>query len=310
MTSLRFDGRVAIVTGAGGNPSLGRAHAMLLASRGAAVVVNDIGHDPESAGYAGRASAEAVAEEIRASGGRAVADTRSVASPEGAQAIVQAALDAFGRLDILVNNAAVVAVAPFEQVTVRDYERHVAVNLLGPIWMSRAAWPHMQAQGYGRIVNIGSDALAGMALHAAYSATKGGVLSLARSLAAEGAAHGIKANTVNPFAHTRMLESTQTETSHILALARGGLKAEMVSPVVAYLAHESCPVTGECFSAAGGSVKRVYLAETQGIADPQLSIESLAERFDEVMAEAGARIVGIGFDTPEGTVKPYRPGRG
>jgi NAD(P)-dependent dehydrogenase (short-subunit alcohol dehydrogenase family) len=125
MDKWRFDGRTAIVTGAGGNPSLGRAHALLLAARGARVVVNDIGRDPETPGYSGTASAEDVAREIRAAGGKTVADTHSVASEEGAAAIVQAALDAFGGIDILVNNAGISIAAPFDEMTPRDFRRHI-----------------------------------------------------------------------------------------------------------------------------------------------------------------------------------------
>src|SRR5690606_11876911 len=152
MTELRFDGRTAIVTGSGGNPSLGRAHAMLLASRGAQVVVNDIGSDPEMRHYPGAASAEKVAGEIRAAGRKAVADTNAVATPEGAEAIIRTALDNFGSIDILVNNAAISVGAPIDAMTPRDFQRHIDINLMGSIWCCRAAWPHMRARGYGRIV--------------------------------------------------------------------------------------------------------------------------------------------------------------
>lgn len=308
MTDFRFDGRTAVVTGAGGKPGLGRAHALLLASRGARVVVNDIGNDPESQGYSDRASAAAVAAEINALGGAAIADTHSVASSDGAAALIGAALEAFGSIDILVNNAGVVAIAPFDEMTVRDYERHVQINLLGAIWTSRAAWPHMRKQGYGRIINIGSGAFSGIAMHTAYGVTKGGLFSLTRALAAEGAPHGIQANTVNPFAFTRMMQATQEESSPLLQMSRAALPAEMVSPVVAYLAHETCAVTGECFSAAGGSVKRVFLSETQGLSDPNLTVERLAEAWDKVMDETGARLMRAG-DAQSKTedVKPYRP---
>jgi NAD(P)-dependent dehydrogenase (short-subunit alcohol dehydrogenase family) len=311
MKDFRFEGRTAIVTGAGGKPSLGRAHAMLLASRGANVVVNDIGSDPESRGYTGVASAEAVAAEINALGGRAVADTHSVGTVEGATALVETAIEAFGSVDILVNNAAIVAVTQFDELSVRDYERHVQVNLLGPIWTSRAAWPHMRRKGYGRIVNIGSDAFAGMALHTAYSATKGGVFSLTRSLADEGEPLGIRVNTVNPFAHTRMMEQTQQESSAILQLSRSSLPAEMISPLVAYLAHEDCPVTGECFSAAGGSIKRVFLAETEGVVLGEPTIERVAGAWEKIMDEARSKSVRHGFgETRPEDIKPYQASGG
>lgn len=133
MHELRFESRTAIVTGAGGEPSLGRAYALLLAARGANVVVNDIGRDPETPGYVGTASAATVAQEICTLGGRAVADTHSVASEAGAAAIVQTALDAFGGIDILVNNAGISIAAPFDVMTSRDLQRHIDINLMGPV---------------------------------------------------------------------------------------------------------------------------------------------------------------------------------
>jgi NAD(P)-dependent dehydrogenase (short-subunit alcohol dehydrogenase family) len=307
MAELRFDGRTAIVTGAGGDPSLGRAYALLLASRGANVVVNDVNAVPESTGYVGVASAEAVAEEITALGGRAVADTHSVATPQGAAAIVETALSAFGGVDILVNNAAVGVMTRFDRLTDRDHVRHVEVNLLGVTWMCRAVWPHMIGQGYGRIVNIGSGAMAGMAFHVAYGATKGGVWALSRALAGEGVPHGIKVNVVNPFARTRMTNSTMIDESQVSRLAVA-MAPEKVAPVVAYLVHEDCPVTGECFAAAGGGVKRVLMSQTEGIIDPDLTIESLARAWDRVMDPQSATILPTAAaPTREDELRPYRP---
>lgn len=308
MAELRFDGRVAIVTGAGGDPSLGRAHALLLAARGAKVVVNDIGRDPETPGYDGAASAEAVAAEIRANGGQAVADVHSVASEAGAAAIVQTALDAFGGVDILVNNAGLSIAAGFDEMTSRDFLRHIEVNLMGAVWTCRAAWPHMRAKGYGRIVNTTSGAMAGYANLVAYGASKGGLLSLTRALAAEGAALGIKANAVNPGAFTRMVAAQQPETSSMYQYAKQNLPADLVSPVVAYLAHEACPVSGECVEAVAGEVRRVYLAQTPGFADRDLSLETVAARWDEAMAGAAGAVIGCAdLDTSQWDFKPYRP---
>jgi NAD(P)-dependent dehydrogenase (short-subunit alcohol dehydrogenase family) len=305
--SWRFDGRTAIVTGAGGNPSLGRAHALLLGARGANVVVNDIGRDPETPGYSGSASAATVAEEIRALGGRAVADVHSVASEEGAAAVVQTALDAFGGIDILVNNAGISVAAPFDAMTPRDFQRHIDINLMGPLWTCRAAWPHMRAKRYGRIVNITSGAMAGFTWLVAYGTSKGGLFSLTRSLAAEGASHGIKVNAVNPGAFTRMVAAQQAPTSPMYQHASANLPPEMVSPVVAFLAHAACPVTGECIEAVGGEVRRVYLAQTAGFTDRELSLESVAARWDEVMAGSAASLIAHGtFDPTQWDIKPYR----
>src|SRR6516164_1170134 len=196
MKEFRFDGRTAIVTGAGGNPSLGRAHALLLAARGAKVVVNDIGQLPAALGYPGVASAEAVAQEIRALGGQAVADTHSVESEEGAAAIIRAAVEAFGGVDILINNAGVCRVVAFEEMTAQDFRQSIEVNLMGTVATCRAAWPHMKARGYGRIINISSGSMTGLAWQSAYAAAKGAVFSFTRALASEGSGLGIKANCV------------------------------------------------------------------------------------------------------------------
>jgi NAD(P)-dependent dehydrogenase (short-subunit alcohol dehydrogenase family) len=307
MDALRFDGRTAIVTGAGGDPSLGRAHALFLAARGANVVVNDIGRDPLTPGYSGQASAEAVAAEIRALGGNAVADTHSVATEEGAAAIVDAAIEAFGGLDILVNNAGVSIAAGFDEMSAQDFQRHIDINLMGPVWSCRAAWPHMRAKGYGRIVNTTSAAMAGFSALVAYGTSKGGLWSLTRALAAEGAAFGIKANAINPGAFTRMIAAQQEETSSMYQHAKRNLPAELVSPVVAYLAHEDCPVSGECIDSVGGEVRRVYLAQTPGFIDRELTIETVARRWEEVMRGAADSLIGCAtFDTAQWDIKPYR----
>jgi NAD(P)-dependent dehydrogenase (short-subunit alcohol dehydrogenase family) len=298
MTALRFDGRTAIVTGAGGNPGLGRVFALLLAERGANVVVNDIGSDPESAGfYRDAAAAEAVVQEILAAGGKAVADTHSVATEDGAQAIVETAIRAFGDLDILVNNAVVSVLAPFDEMTSRDIRRQIETNLMGPIWMCRAAWPRLRAKQRGRIVNMASGAFTGCNMLSAYGISKGGVFALTRSLAAEGRAFGIKANTITPGAFTRGAMGSLAEGSATYRHFQEKLGAELVSPVVACLAHDSCPVSGECIDASGGSVRRLYVASTPGFTDLELSVEGLSQRWDEVLAGTAATIIGCG-DTP------------
>lgn len=306
MQPMRFDGRTAIVTGAGGNPSLGRAHALLLGARGANVVVNDIGRDPEARHYPGAASAELVAQEIRDAGGKAIACTDSVATPEGAEAIVQAALDAFGSLDILVNNAGISIGAPIGQMTPRDIQRHIDVNLMGTIWCSRAAWPHMAAAGYGRIVNITSSSMTGFANQAAYAASKGGIWSLTRALAAEGDSLGIKVNAVSPGGYTRLVMSTLEDDSPLLAQSKEALPAELSSPAVAFLAHEACPVSGECIDSVGGAVQRCFIGRSRGFDDRAHTIETIAERWSEVMDVKDADVVGLALmDTSEWGFRAY-----
>ena len=305
MTPLRFDGRTAIITGAGGNPSLGRAHAMLLASRGANVVVNDIGVS-KAPNYTGQASADAVAEEIRSLGGKAVADTHSVADEDGAAAIIQTALVSFGSADILVNNAGVSIAAAVDEMTPADFRLHIEVNLLGPYYLSRAAWPHMRAAGYGRIVNITSGSMAGYAQQAAYAASKGGLWSLTRTLATEGVPLGIKANAVNPGAFTRMVAATLQDDSPLLEYSRENLQPELSSPAIAFLAHEDCPVTGECIESVGGELFRHYMARTPGCTDRDHGIETLAARWDEIMAGASDGLIELaGDDTSGWQVRPY-----
>ncbi len=306
MAGLRLDGRTAIVTGAGGNPSLGRAHAMLLGKLGANVVVNDIGPAAETPNYKDSASAEAVAEEIRAGGGKAVADANTVATVEGAEAIIRTALDAFGSIDILVNNAAFSITASFEDLTPHDFNKHIEVNLIGPANTCRAAWAHMKAQRYGRIINIASGAISGAAGLAPYAASKGGLFSLTRSLASEGAAHGIIANSVNPGGFSRLVMATQQEGGYIYDLSVKH-PAELASPAIAYLAHENCPVTGECIESGAGTVKRYYVANTKGFTDPALTIDSLAAHWDEVMAGTSPAIIGFGGMEVLSGAQPYDP---
>jgi NAD(P)-dependent dehydrogenase (short-subunit alcohol dehydrogenase family) len=306
MGDLRLDGRTAIITGAGGNPSLGRAHALLLGRLGANVVVNDLGPGVETPNYADVASAEAVAEEIRAAGGRAVADTHSVAGVESAQAIVQTALDAFGRIDILVNNAAFSITAAFDELTPRDFERHIQVNLMGSVWTCRAAWPHMKAQRYGRIINTASSGLAGAGGLSAYGASKGGIFSLTRQLASEGEPFGIKVNTINPGGFSRLVMATQRADSEMYQWTRDNFSAELSSPAVAFLAHEACPVSGECIESFAGTVRRMYLAVTEGFTDPAVSVDEVARRWDEVM-RADATPVGYMADEILQAARPYDP---
>jgi hypothetical protein len=179
---------------------------------------------------------------------------------------------------------------------------------MGPVWMCRAAWPQMRSRAYGRIVNITSAAFSGVSWLVAYSASKGGLFSLTRALAAEGAPLGIKVNSVNPGAFTRMVAAQQEETSPIYKHARENLPPELVAPVVAFLAHESCPVSGECIETAGGELRRVLVAQTPGFSDPALGIETVARRWNEVMAGAAPSILQHGaLDPAQWDVRPYRP---
>jgi NAD(P)-dependent dehydrogenase (short-subunit alcohol dehydrogenase family) len=289
---LRFDGRVAIVTGAGGG--LGRAHAQLLASRGAKVVVNDLGGSVTGDG-ADRGPAETTAEDLRQMGFEAVADTHTVSTPEGGQAIVATALETFGRVDVLVNNAGIIRDAPFDDMTPDLVDPLLDVHLRGAFHVTRPAWSAMRRQGYGRIVNTTSaSGLIGNAGQSNYGAAKAGIFGLTRILALEGAAHGIQANAIAPTATTRMLLGAMHEDEAVDPAALDAMRAFMprldparVSPVVAFLAHESCPVTGEAFSVGGGNVSRYFLGRTAGFSAADLSVEDVRDHLDEILDESG-----------------------
>jgi NAD(P)-dependent dehydrogenase (short-subunit alcohol dehydrogenase family) len=296
MTELRWDGRVAIVTGAGRN--LGRAYAHLLASRGARVVVNDLGvaiSDTDGAGDAPveNPAHEVVAELERAHGpGVAVASTDSVATPDGGAAIVAAALDAFGRVDVVVNNAGVVRQARFEDYGPDLTEPVFASQLGGHFNVTRPAWPVMRSQGFGRVLNVSSGAgLWGVPRMGAYATAKMGVVGLTRTLAQEGRADGINVNVIAPSAKTRDGGFGPIPASPEL---NEWLSPAMIAPLVAWLVHEDCDVTGECFSVGGGYVGRVVLAVTHGWRSRDLTPESLRDHFDAVMDEDGLTVMPAG----------------
>ncbi len=291
MSEMRFDGDVAIVTGAGGPaPNLGRSFATLLASRGAKVVVNDLGVGADGRGGVYKASAEAVAGEIRAAGGEAIADNRSVADAASAKAIIQGALDKWGRIDILINNAGSTAPGLFEEISDADVERVITAHLLGNIWMCRAAWPHMKQARYGRIVNITSEAIFGFPYLTVYAAAKGGIFALARNLALEGAKYNINVNAVGPRAttlkHLVLLEE--------LALNSDGRRArtpDQVAPLIAYLAHRDCPISGKFMNALGGHIFETVFSNTAGYMDPSPTMESIRDNFDRALDGSGALVI-------------------
>jgi NAD(P)-dependent dehydrogenase (short-subunit alcohol dehydrogenase family) len=276
MSEMRFDGRVAVITGAGGNPGLGRAYAMLLASRGAKVVVNDNGVGPDGRGTR-PAHPEAVVKEIVDAGGEAILDTHSVATRDSAKAVVQTALDAWGKVDILINNAGVIELAEFDEITDSDLEKIMSAHLYGALWMTRAVWPHMQQSGYGRIVSAASGSMLGQRYNTVYGAAKGGIWALTRSLAVEGAAYGIRTNSFGPGARTAMSEQAADE------LVAHMPPAELVAPTVVYLCHEDCEVSGAYFQSAAGSTKFQLFAETEGYYNPDVTLEDIRDNFAKIV---------------------------
>jgi 3-hydroxyacyl-CoA dehydrogenase/3a,7a,12a-trihydroxy-5b-cholest-24-enoyl-CoA hydratase len=257
MSKLSFADRVAIVTGAGAG--LGRAYSLLLASRGAKVVVNDLGGSIKGGGASTRA-ADTVVEEIRKAGGTAVANYDSV---EFGEKIVKTAIDNFGRIDILINNAGILRDTTFVKMKDEDFDIIHKIHVRGAYSVTKAAWPYMRDQSYGRIIFVTSAAgLYGNFGQANYSSAKMAVVGLASTLSLEGNPKNIIVNTIAPVAGSRM-----TETIMPKKLVEA-LKPEFVAPLVAYLSHESNTSTGGIYEVGGGFVAQVRLQRTRGAAFP------------------------------------------
>lgn len=281
--TLDFNDRVVVITGAG--RGIGRAHAELLAARGAAVVVGDLGATIDGSGIDGDDPAAEVVAAITAAGGRAVACAADVATEEGAHALVDIALAEFGRLDAVINNAGIVRTAPFDEVPYEEYQRHLDVHYFGALRLCRAAWPHLLKSPAGRVVNTISQAMLGNPDMSHYGGSKGALFGLTRNLAVEGLASGVKVNAIAPGAGTRMAEaSADTLSPEVMEYMRTQLRPEHVAPVAAYLVHPDCTVTGEVFNVAGGIVNRLALVNTVGIHDPDLTVDTVAERIGDIMA--------------------------
>jgi len=225
-----------------------------------------------------------VAAEIAAAGGSAIADDSDVASASGARALIDAAVQNFGRLDILINNAGIIKWAGFPEVDEANLERHLAVHVLGSFNTTRAAWPHMVAQGYGRIVMTTSSGIFGLPKNLSYATAKAGVIGLTRSLATTSEAHGIKINLIAPAAFTRMAgAATETNGSD----AASPMAPDLVAPLVAFLAHETCPVNGEMYAAGAGRFARIFIASAPGYVTAGPTIEEIAENWEQINDEEG-----------------------
>lgn len=273
MNPIRFDGRVAVITGAGAG--LGRAHALLLAARGARVVVNDLGD-----------GADKVVAEIRAAGGQALAHQGSVADPAQAGALVATALDAWGRVDVLINNAGMLRDKSLAKIAPEDFASVLAVHLQGSAWCSQAALDAMQAQGYGRIVMTSSAAgLYGNFGQCNYAAAKLGLVGLMNALKLEGRKYGILVNTIAPVALTQMTAGLP------FAALLADAAPEHVSAAVAWLASEDCTLSGEILACGAGYFARVQVVESQGVQMPvdQVSPEAVAAQWPQIADMAGAR---------------------
>jgi NAD(P)-dependent dehydrogenase (short-subunit alcohol dehydrogenase family) len=282
MPELRFDQRVAVITGAG--RGLGRAYALLLASRGARVVVNDTGASLRGTGFQA-SPAEEVVQAIKASRGEAVACTESVTTREGGKAIIATALDHFGRIDILIHSAGNLRPAPLKEMSYEDFDEVLDVHLRGAFHVVRPAFPLMCKAGYGRMVLTSSDVgLYGRPHRANYAASKAGVIGLSHVVALEGAAEGVKCNAICPGAVTRMAEG------HDVSGLPPTLSPDMVAHAVGWLAHESCSITGEMLISVSGRVAKAFVAETRGACRQTWSIEQIGEQIDNIR-NTGAFVV-------------------
>ena len=276
--ALGFDGKVAIITGAGGG--LGRQHALLMASRGALVVVNDLGGAVDGTG-SDKGAADKVVDEIKALGGEAVADTNSVATAEGGEAIVRSALDAFGTVDIVINNAGILRDKAFHNMDESLVDPVFDVHLKGAFNVTGPAFRVMRDKGYGRIISTSSAAgIFGNFGQANYGAAKMGLVGFTRVLAVEGARFNIAANAIAPIALTRMTED-------LLGDLGQKLQPDYVAPLVTFLAHESCDATGRVFSVGGGRVAEVFIGECQGFTDANLSPESVRDNWSTICDRDG-----------------------
>lgn len=289
MNDLRFDGRVALVTGAG--RALGRAHAMLLAERGAKVVVNDLGGAADGSG-SDAGPAEQVVQEITALGGTAIANTDSVADPAGAAAMVAQAVDHFGRLDIVVNNAGILTVDPFPDVDLAVYQRHLSVHLIGSFNVTKAAWPHMVAQGHGRVLFTLSGGMLGSGVVVSYASAKGGLFGLMRTLSQLGEPHGITVNSFCPSAFSRLVGDPAIRAGAGMAagadqVAKGRGTPEDVVPAAVYLLHDSCNATNEIIASTGTNVSRLFLASTRGYTGRDITLETVRDNWNTVVREDG-----------------------
>jgi NAD(P)-dependent dehydrogenase (short-subunit alcohol dehydrogenase family) len=280
---ISLHGKVAVVTGAG--RGLGRAYVELLAERGASVVVNDLGTDVSGFGK-DPTIAEQVVDFIRTRGGEAIANDNDVSTPEGGSDLIATTIQHFGRIDLLVNNAGICGSQLFEDATLEDFDHYWRVHLGGSVNTVKAAWPHMVAQRYGRIVLTTSVVgLFGMRGQATYAAAKSAVVGLMRILAIEGAEHGILVNTISPNGYTRMHPAAGSRTSE--AEGRRTMSVEAVAPAIVWLASDACSETNRIYNVEAGAIQRIAIVIGPGFYDPHLTPESIAENYAKVESIEG-----------------------
>ncbi len=286
MSDVRFDGRVAIITGAGGG--LGKSHALELAKRGAQIVVNDLGGSVDGSG-SGSAAADVVVKEIEEAGGTAVANYDSVASKDGGEAIIATAMENFGQVDILINNAGILRDKSFAKMSEAEMTLVLDVHLRGGFYVSQPAFRVMKERGYGRIVHTASAAgVFGNFGQANYGAAKMGLVGLSNVLAQEGAKYNIMSNVIAPIAMTRM-------TTGIMGDMGMNLDPAYVTSMVAYLCSEACELSHEIFSVGAGRYARVFIGACQGYtntAEGGVSVEEVRDNIEQIRDPEGYTIPG------------------
>ncbi|MGB0572286.1 MAG: SDR family NAD(P)-dependent oxidoreductase [Alphaproteobacteria bacterium] len=277
--TIAFDGRVAVVTGAGNG--LGKSYALSLAAHGARVVVNDIGGAIDGSGLSGT-PADAVVEEISAAGGQAVANYDSVADPESAANIVQTAIDTFGQVDIVINNAGIVRDKTFHKMSIEDYEFVARVHYLGSVYVTHAAYPHMRDANYGRILMVSSNSgLYGNFGQTNYSAAKMAVVGFMNTLKLEGARNNIVVNALAPLAATRIAEPSGIFDTYDPEL----VTTDAVAAMVTYLVSEECTDSGNIVAATAGYYSRIQIVESEGVrADPraEMTPDKIADLWPQI----------------------------
>lgn len=276
---INFDNKVALVTGAG--RGLGRSHAETLAKLGASVLVSDVDADV----------AEEVAAGIKAAGGKAAAKQGDVSKDEDAKAIVQAAVDAFGQLDIVVNNAGVDKHDDFGPGVMEQTRRHMDINFLGTVAVTAAAWPHLVKSGNGRVVSTSSPTVSGWEGETPYVASKAAIFGWTRSLSIEALKQGIRVNAIAPTAYTRMAEAADIP-QELKDTLKANMTTAMVSAMVAYLASDECGVAGEILLTQGGLMQRFSLAMNEGYANPECTPDDIKEHLDQILDDSTAKPLG------------------
>jgi NAD(P)-dependent dehydrogenase (short-subunit alcohol dehydrogenase family) len=291
VSELRFDGRVALVTG--GGRGLGREYALLLAARGASVVINDPGVDLMGEGGDLRPAQEVV-DEIVAAGGKAIANFEAVGTAEAASSMVRAAIDTYGRLDIVINNGGnFLPRHDFEETTSESFESLWRVHVLGATQVIRAAWPHMKAQHYGRIVNTASHSGYLGAVHSIeYSTAKAAIHGLTRALSLESAEFGIAINAIAPGGMTRPVQQIKGLPD---SFRTGSFEPGLVAPTALWLCHEDCTSNGETLGSIAGTTTRIVVAETPGFSSREPTLETIRDHMSEIRNEAGLKASGLVF---------------